>query len=253
MERLIPVKPGAAVHKVRLSRTIENLKPDEEVQVVLLDWRQGIEKRNIYLQWFGDIERRMCENKKTGILRLEYICSHGLLREALGVILRRSPDSFSFAQNQYGKLHLSCESICFNLSHSEELLAFAFSLRRDLGVDVECVKKIPGLKDIANNLFSPHENQMLDLCRSRQSFEKSFYKIWTVKEALVKCVGTGFACEVTEMDTFDSTVSIPACRKVFFKTTFKNHSFDVFVNECREPYCILTVAVQGQSLGARRE
>lgn len=219
------------------------MDPVQEPLVLLVDWRQGIEKQGLYSTWFGDLERARCEALQSSSLRLKYICSHGLLRESLAAVLNKSPDSFSFIQNPYGKLALNCGLIQFSLSHSENMLAIAFSRCSDIGVDIEGVKEVSGLKDIAKNFFSPRELLILEKYAGR-SFLKTFYKIWTSKEAIVKCMGTGFDCEVNEICTFDPVSLSEDGPDLFFQTVFRDHVFDVCVNEHSAHDCILAVAVR---------
>ena len=60
----------------------------------------------------------------------------------------------------------------------------------------------------------------------------------------MKCLGTGFACEVGEIDTFGGSRWDLASREAFFRTGFQDLFFDVAVTELSVQNCILSVATQ---------
>lgn len=237
------------MRKIRVNGEMSGLVPGEDLQVLLLDWRQGLPKQDLYRSWLGDFERERWEALKNSSLRSAYACSHGLLREALGILLGKSPAAVSFVRNSFGKPGLACGSVQFSLSHSENLLAAAFSGREDVGVDVECVREAPGLRDIAGSFFSPAEARLLEGCGSEEAFRRGFYKIWTAKEAVVKCLGTGFACEVGEIDTAGDSRWDLAARESFSRTVFRDLAFSVAVIEPADPGCVLSVAARERQGG----
>jgi 4'-phosphopantetheinyl transferase len=77
----------------------------------------------------------------------------------------------------------------FNLSHSESSVAVAIA-RTEVGVDIELCRPLPRLAALAESVFHPGEQRWL----WRQScLETSFFRLWTLKEALLKAAGTGFS------------------------------------------------------------
>lgn len=84
----------------------------------------------------------------------------------------------------------------FNLSHSGPYALCALS-SEEVGVDIECLRpRRPGL---AGRALSPEE---LDWYRTRGERWEDFYTLWTLKEARVKCVGTGLTWP-------PSTIAVP--------------------------------------------
>jgi len=61
-----------------------------------------------------------------------------------------------------------------------------------LGVDVEWIREISDIEEIAKQFFSPLENT--DLLRAPVSQRReAFFNCWTRKEAYLKAVGTGLS------------------------------------------------------------
>lgn len=73
-------------------------------------------------------------------------------------------------------------NLYFNVSHSKGMVVFALNKKHQIGVDIELVRPVEeGLKRyIANDEEFAYINS-----------EEKFYEIWTSKESLSKCIGTG--------------------------------------------------------------
>lgn len=96
--------------------------------------------------------------------------------------------AYSLDQMQYTNLkrpYLN-GSIDFNISHSGKYVVCAISTMAKIGVDVEEIKDIP-ITDFTNE-FSAEE--MKSILSSDDSL-RSFYLLWTKKEAFLKAIGTG--------------------------------------------------------------
>lgn len=143
--------------------------------------------------------------------RHRFIVSHGLLRILLAHYLNTpfiSASQLRFSNNDYGKPSLDLESLDldrqdrtlnFNLSHSSELVLFAFTSARQIGVDIEYKRPSLDYQSLAEHYFSPLENQMLQALPVSARLE-AFYQCWTRKEAYIKARGKGLSIP---LDVFD--------------------------------------------------
>jgi 4'-phosphopantetheinyl transferase len=126
--------------------------------------------------------------------RTRYVAARGALRELLGRYLNRSPAEVEFDYNSKGKPSLRAKinkhSVQFNISHSHGLALLAFSLGRDLGVDVEFIRPEFPADEIAQRYFSPQEVMELRALPPLLRTE-GFYLCWTRKEAYIKATGEG--------------------------------------------------------------
>ncbi len=89
--------------------------------------------------------------------------------------------------------------ICFNLSHSNNLVLYAITHDRQVGVDVEYVRSIPEMLDIAERTFSSEENNQLRQLNETER-QKAFFNCWTRKEAFIKALGDGISFPLDQFD-----------------------------------------------------
>ena len=126
--------------------------------------------------------------------RNRFVVARGLLRELLGRYLQQAPASLEFSYGEHGKPALSggnaSSGLCFNLSHSSGLVAYAIARERNLGIDVERVRAESAGEDIAQRFFSAREvNDLRTLPPEAQV--DGFFHCWTRKEAYLKATGMG--------------------------------------------------------------
>ena len=85
----------------------------------------------------------------------------------------------------------------FNLSHSDLYVACVIS-DKPAGIDIQHMRNFN--PDIADRFFTSDEQ---DFLRESTDKEYAFYEIWTKKEALLKCIGTGL-CDIAKKSIFDA-------------------------------------------------
>jgi 4'-phosphopantetheinyl transferase len=130
--------------------------------------------------------------------RQSFLVAHGVLRCLLARYLACDPGAIEFASDPQGKPKLVFpECMQFNMTHSAEWAAFAFSSNCTVGVDLEKVRPLSGLPDIIRRVLCAEEAVELMLL-SECDRERGFFCCWTRKEAYSKAVGIGLAA----FDTF---------------------------------------------------
>lgn len=134
--------------------------------------------------------------------RRRYVAARGALRQRLSAYLARPADEIVFAYGERGKPSLAGNDtgsqLAFNVAHSHELALMAFTLDRELGVDLEFVRGMPDAMPIARRHFTPAEAALL--AADTAKIDERFFWLWTRKEAVIKGVGAGLA---TPLDEFD--------------------------------------------------
>ncbi|GAF82158.1 unnamed protein product, partial [marine sediment metagenome] len=79
----------------------------------------------------------------------------------MGSYLSIEPSLVDFWYGKYGKPELANPfvngTIRFNVSRSEGLALYAFTRNHEIGVDIEQIRRIPDLDQIAEQFFSPGE------------------------------------------------------------------------------------------------
>jgi len=134
--------------------------------------------------------------------RRRFVIARGYLRQLLAAYLEIGPRDVTFTYSANGKPELSAiheSEMRFNVSHSEDIAAFAFARRRKVGVDVECIRFDVDVEEIPRRFFSLLEQQTLAALDRRQKFE-GFFNCWTRKEAYVKAVGSGLSLPLRDFD-----------------------------------------------------
>jgi 4'-phosphopantetheinyl transferase len=127
-------------------------------------------------------------------LQISYVIAHGMLRCLLASYLKAIPAQVNFRYGEHGKPDIADPDcgLRFNLSHSGSIAACALGVQCDVGVDVEQVRAMPDLLDIAHRFFSSEECKDLETVPAGDR-EVAFFNCWTRKEAYVKAVGGGLS------------------------------------------------------------
>jgi 4'-phosphopantetheinyl transferase len=126
--------------------------------------------------------------------RVTYIAAHWLLRCALAETGGLPPAHWRFVEEKHGKPWidpaLGLPELRFNLSHSTGLVVCAVTVGAAIGIDVELISPQRVGLDIAGRYFSADEVALL---RSSppQKQQQTFFRLWTLKEALIKATGEG--------------------------------------------------------------
>ncbi len=93
-----------------------------------------------------------------------------------------------FYKNEHGKPYLKDLPCHFNISHSGDFVVCAIS-ENEIGIDIEKIRPIDF--KIANRVFNETELNFL-FTEPNENQKDVFFSLWTEKEAILKCIGTGF-------------------------------------------------------------
>lgn len=139
--------------------------------------------------------------------RDNFIVARGILRDILAKYLGRQPEEIHFVCEPYGKPGIrhteTFGQIEFNLSHSSGLLVLAVADGKKVGIDVERVRSLPDMEQIASHAFSAHEQKVLSTLAGEEKL-RGFFRCWTRKEAYLKARGDGL---LVPLDTFDMSLA----------------------------------------------
>lgn len=134
--------------------------------------------------------------------RRSYVLAHALVRTELARIAAVPPQALRFVAGEHGRPELAWPElqprVRFNLSHTHGLVACAFALVHDVGVDVEHVERRLEIDRLASSVFSPAERLALAPLRDG-ALRARFFQLWTAKEAYIKARGMGLALPLREI------------------------------------------------------
>lgn len=155
--------------------------------------------------------------EKTVIDRLKIETSK--IEKAVSFLLKRK-FAQDYSLNEYGK-PISKDKY-FNVSHSKGYVAIAIS-DEPIGLDIEYLR--PHKETLKKMIASEKEEKAI------KSIE-DFFMVWTSKESLVKCVGTGFK---------EDLKSIPALP---FNGIKKYKDKIYYSKSCKEDDLIVSITLQ---------
>jgi 4'-phosphopantetheinyl transferase len=146
----------------------------------------------LFQSWLSIEEKTRAEKLKRPY-RQRFILTRGILRNLLADYSDHPPVKIHFSYTQLGKpLFISPtlnKQIEFNLSHSKERVAFAFTQTTPIGIDLEYNKAQRKYIDkIAYRFFSAHDYEHLKRLHGKEKLN-TFFKLWVHNEALLKALG----------------------------------------------------------------
>lgn len=144
--------------------------------------------------WLSQDERNRADRFRIATSRNQHVVGRGMARRLLGRD-KIDPSLIAFATEKNGKPYVSQPAEArraFNIAHTDGLVMCGIDSHSVdlLGVDVEKLgrRTDPGL---AQRYFSEPEIDHLANCVSETDRRNTFLKIWTLKEAFIKALGTG--------------------------------------------------------------
>ncbi|BAC90792.1 4'-phosphopantetheinyl transferase family protein [Gloeobacter violaceus] len=200
--RPAPRQPGLGADDVHVWRACL-MQPDARVLELVETLSEDERHRAERYRFVGDKRR--------------FIVARGLLRRILRCYLEIPAAQIRFSYGIKGKPALALPgcTLQFNLSHSREVVLIALTLRRDIGIDLELVRSLAAMDQMAERFFSAHEKQMLGVLAPLER-QETFFRFWACKEAYIKACGKGLALALDQFDVAiepDGGVSLLANRQ----------------------------------------
>jgi 4'-phosphopantetheinyl transferase len=183
-------------------------RPTESLDAAALDAAVAV---------LSDEERARCRRFHFPRDARDYAAAHALLRRTLSGLDGRAPDRWRFDASANGKPFLVPDDTfraAFSLSHTQGMVACAVTTTADalVGVDVECIDRDVDVAELAARFFAPAEAAHLAQLDA-ETRRSRFFDLWTLKEALVKALGTGLAMSLSSLAFTigpDGTISLNA-------------------------------------------
>jgi 4'-phosphopantetheinyl transferase len=143
--------------------------------------------------------------------------SHVFLRETLSRFADVAPGEWQFTRGEFGRPTIAAPiaglGLQFNLSHTWDWAAVVVTRGVPCGIDVERIRPIQHMLDIARRLFAPEEFRKLDEL-PEEALQRRFFELWTEKEAWVKAHGRGLSLPVNRKIAEIPGVKLARCRSI---------------------------------------
>lgn len=148
------------------------------------------------LEWLSAEERVRSGRYLHAGSRRRFTLCRAALRAVLCNRLACNGQQLTFGTSSYGKPFARVDEmpnpISFNVSHGGSHGLIAVAPHGQLGVDIE--ERVPrdDLDDLTNAVLGPNEKREFVLLHGNRRTH-FFYRMWTLKEALIKALGHGFS------------------------------------------------------------
>jgi 4'-phosphopantetheinyl transferase len=184
--------------------------------------------------------------------RTHFTVARGLLRLILGRYLQCDPRTLRFHYSAYGKPALvppaDRAGLVFNVSHAHGLALFAVARSGVLGIDIEYIRPIPEVEQIARQFFSAQEQSALRALPADQRLT-AFFACWTRKEAYIKARGEGLSLP---LDQFDVSLAPGAPAKLLaVASDEREHTRWALRSLDPGPGYVAALAIEGQGWTSR--
>ena len=169
-----------------------------DVTVIHVNLAPDLAHEEVAFAWLNRSERDRLRRFRVERPRRQFALCRAALRANLCAKLRCTNDQLSFGHHRHGKPFAIVDGVVaphsFNVSHSGTHGLIGFMPRGRLGVDAEERVARPYLDRIVESVFGPGEQGAIARLRGEQKIH-FFYSLWTMKEALIKALGTGFSLD----------------------------------------------------------
>ena len=131
----------------------------------------------------NQIENFKKQINEPNIKSKERIIGHYFIKKELSKQLKKPISEIEFKYNAHNKPYID-NAFYFNISHSGKYIILAIS-NLPIGVDIESFKKIN--PKLINRIATKEDIESFD----NRNYDLEFLKLWTLKEAYFKFIGTG--------------------------------------------------------------
>ncbi len=173
-------------------------------------WRAGVRRNAAMVPELGRVlspeERARADRFPRPPDRARFVVAHGLLRLLVGHYLGADPVEIRFGRGPHGKPFLAGQEgpggLRFNLSHSGDVVLWAFTRGREVGVDVERVRPRRDLSRLAERALPPARAAALRGLKPEDQ-ARAFFVAWSRKEAYLKARGEGLGVTPREGEALE--------------------------------------------------
>ncbi|MCY4164103.1 MAG: 4'-phosphopantetheinyl transferase superfamily protein [bacterium] len=169
----------------------------------------GVGTETEALSWLDATEQARYFRIRSVAVRHRFVLCRAVLRALLCNELNCTNDVLAFGTHAHGKPFATVGEVAvpvsFNVSHSGKhgLIAMTVSKtgRMPARVGVDVAERMPRkkLNHLIEGVFSPKEQAELQRLPDHLKLH-TFYRFWTIKEALLKACGKGIALNLAELE-----------------------------------------------------
>jgi 4'-phosphopantetheinyl transferase len=140
----------------------------------------------------SDEERVRLSRMRSAAKRREFLVGRSSMRRVLGALTATPAHEVVLRTGDHGKPAIEGAPLHFNLSHSADRAVLAVSTAGALGIDIEAVAPRRPFARLARRFFAGSEIEWFE-AHAPADRRAAFYRMWTLKEAYLKALGTGLS------------------------------------------------------------
>ena len=175
----------------------------EGTLILHVDLRPDEDRERRALSLLDDDERRRWDRFLVQGAQRRFSLCRAALRINLCERLACANDELSFGYLEHGKPFATVKgtpsAVSFNVSHSGLHGLIGFAEHDGLGVDLEERAPDRNFDGIGSSVYGPAEQRALTAANGRRKADL-FYRLWSLKEALIKALGTGFSLDPSRFE-----------------------------------------------------
>lgn len=164
--------------------------------ILHVDLRPDADREQRALGLLDDEERRRWDRFLVKRAQRQFALCRAALRVNLAERLGCANEELSFGYGEHGKpfarVRGARSAASFNVSHSGSHGLIGFAEHDGLGVDLEERAPDRNFDGIGSSVYGPAERRALTAATGAGKADL-FYRLWSLKEALIKALGTGFS------------------------------------------------------------
>lgn len=148
--------------------------------------------------YMSDSRKAKVKRQKNNMSKQCTLAGEWLVRMLLCKITGKPVESYIINADENGKLYCqNAQGLFFNISHSKNTVAVAVS-KKEIGIDIETIRPVwlKLAKRVCTNdeliyIFGKVPTDLDYDDNTNPQYIRRFLEIWTLKEAYLKCKGTG--------------------------------------------------------------
>jgi 4'-phosphopantetheinyl transferase len=162
--------------------------------------------------------------------RRRYTTSRGILRQTISYYTGQRPENIQFIHEENEKPRINEKHrLYFNLSHSYETTIFGFSSTRQVGVDIEHIRLLKYVDDMATRMFNLKNLKKFKQLSNKEK-NKLYLKSWTIKEAYYKATGKNLTLDNMEIKKGEPILSVKEKISIHSFNTWKDYIASIIIS-----------------------
>ncbi len=182
---------------------IHPVRHERGISIVYVDLTPDEIREQHALMWLNPDELERWNRFRVDRPKREFALCRAALRYLLCLQLGCENSQLCFGLAKYGKpfalVNGKPVNVRFNVTHSDPHGLITITQGVRVGIDVEQSSRKRDFDGIASMVFGPNEQAEI-ASLSGEEKARLFFRFWTLKEALVKALGTGLSMKLTEVE-----------------------------------------------------